>query len=303
MSLEHLHVFESRTEAFQRAGVLQENIVLVARRSPEQSSAVRVSTSKGGEFGKPLRHRLISAGNVIGCPSRDCLIRIPLSESDQCVQQSVESLPTSFAETGLRVSTGPVVLFRAKEFLADDSDVEGTVPLLLPHNIKPFETIWPVRKRQKPLAFKVCPASSRLLLPAKNYIVLSDLAPRRSGAGWSQAVFSAASRAWPRVAMENHLNYIYHGDRELSEAEVFGVAALLNSKVYDAYFRLLSGSTQVNATELRLIRFPTLKSIATLGEAIRPLLPASEGALEPFVTEAIGRPQSVLATVGGESNG
>ena len=84
---------------------------------------------------------------------------------------------------------------------------------------------------------------------------------------------------------------------------MYGVAALLNSRLYDAYFRLLSGSTQVNATELRLIRFPALKTIAAIGQAVRPLLPASEGTLEPIVVKALGGPQTVCATVGGRSNG
>ncbi len=302
MSLEHLHVFESRTETFQRAGVLQENIVLLARRTSDQSPAVRVSTSKNGEIDKP-RHRLISAASVIDSSSRDNLLRIPLSELDQSVQQSVESLPTTFSETGLRVSTGPVVLFRAKEFLTHDGDGDGMVPLLLPHNVKPFETVWPVQKHQKPVGFKVCPASRRLLLPAKNYVLLKRFSakeePRRLIAG----CFLGSRQKWPNVAVENHLNYIYHGTRELSDSEVFGVAALLNSRLYDAYFRLLSGSTQVNATELRLIRFPTLKTIAALGRAIRPLLPASEETLEPIVVKTLVGPQAVFATVGGNLNG
>ena len=187
--------------------------------------------------------------------------------------------------------------------MTHDGDDDGAVPLLLPHNVKPFETVWPVRKHQKPVGFRVCPASRRLLLPAKNYVLLKRFSakeePRRLVAG----CFLGSQQSWPNVAVENHLNYIYHGTRELSDAEVYGVAALLNSRLYDAYFRLLSGSTQVNATELRLIRFPTLKTIAAIGQAVRPLLPASEGTLEPIVVEALGGPQTVCATVGGRSNG
>ena len=113
MSLEHLHVFESRTETFQRAGVLQENIVMVARRSSQQSERRSGEHEQNGAFDKP-HHRLISAASVIDSSSRDNLLRIPLSELDQRVQQSVESLPITFSEAGLRVSTGPVVLFRAR---------------------------------------------------------------------------------------------------------------------------------------------------------------------------------------------
>ena len=47
MSLRRLHVFESRSAAFQRDKVLQENIIVHAVRSPEKPQSVIISTSSG----------------------------------------------------------------------------------------------------------------------------------------------------------------------------------------------------------------------------------------------------------------
>jgi adenine-specific DNA-methyltransferase len=80
---------------------------------------------------------------------------------------------------------------------------------------------------------------------------------------------------------------MYHADRELSDDEVFGIAALLNSEVYDRYFRLMSGSTQVNATELRMLRFPPLIAIQTLGRRIRSSPSAHVLPLEDIVLEVL----------------
>ena len=47
MSLRRLHVFESRSAAFQQDDVLQENIIVHAVKSPEKPQHVLISTSSG----------------------------------------------------------------------------------------------------------------------------------------------------------------------------------------------------------------------------------------------------------------
>ena len=61
------------------------------------------------------------------------------------ILEAVEAWPDRFAELGLCISTGPVVLFRTREFLLATLDGEESAPLLEPHNVKAFETTWPVK--------------------------------------------------------------------------------------------------------------------------------------------------------------
>src|SRR5690606_15860067 len=70
------------------------------------------------------------------------------------------------------------------------------------------------------------------------------------------------------LALENHLNYIYHADRSLTQHETDGIVALLNSSLLDTYFRTISGNTQVNASELRAMPFPTLKELEQVGRSV-----------------------------------
>jgi adenine-specific DNA-methyltransferase len=49
---------------------------------------------------------------------------------------------------------------------------------------------------------------------------------------------------------------------------VVGIAALLNTKLLDNYFRSLNGNTQVNATDIRNMPFPDRITISKLGEIV-----------------------------------
>ena len=46
---------------------------------------------------------------------------------------------------------------------------------------------------------------------------------------------------------------------------LYGLFAILNSSVLDRYFRILNGSTQVNANEMNSIPFPCKEDIIELG--------------------------------------
>jgi adenine-specific DNA-methyltransferase len=69
------------------------------------------------------------------------------------------------------------------------------------------------------------------------------------------------------IGFENHLN-VFHSNRQgLPEDVARGLAAYLNSKEVDDYFRTFSGHTQVNATDLRRLRYPSVTELVKLGKA------------------------------------
>jgi adenine-specific DNA-methyltransferase len=92
------------------------------------------------------------------------------------------------------------------------------------------------------------------------------------------------------LGIENHLNYIYRPGSELDEEEAFGLAALLNSKLLDTYFRVSSGNTQVSATEIRAMPLPSRDKIVSIGRHARGLNGDLER-LEEIVNQAVGQSQ------------
>ncbi len=287
MSLEHVHLFESRTDTFREANVLQESVITSTRKQP-QGPTVTVSTSFGQDVHPRIPHRELPAPVVLDDVAGELYVRIPEDPEDSKVLALVESWPHRFNDLGLRVSTGPVVAFRARPFLLAALDGPRTVPLLSVHNVRPFETIWPLEKGRKPTAFTIARESHPLLLPSKNYVLLRRFTAKEERRRLVASCYLRKNAVRPFVALENHLNYVYHAERELTEAEAFGLMALFNSALLDRYFRSISGNTQVNATELRSMPLPGLATIARIGTRLRGLKSPCREDIEAVTLDELG---------------
>jgi adenine-specific DNA-methyltransferase len=289
MALDHIHLFESRTETFKDSEVLQESVITRTHRLGKPSPEVRISASFGRKIPEKVHSLQLSAEEVLDDSRGECLIKVPVSDDDCSVMRAIESLPLRFAQTGLRISTGPVVTFRAREFLVRHPGQRPAVPLLMPHNISPFRTLWPIAYRDHPAYIIDCEAARarKLLVPARNYVVLKRFSAKEEKRRLTAGCLLRDEQPSERIGLENHLNYIWHADRDLTEDEVFGIAGLFNSLLYDRYFRILSGNTQVNATEIRNLHFPPLDVARSIGAEVRSLPTRSPSRIEQIVASAL----------------
>ena len=69
------------------------------------------------------------------------------------------------------------------------------------------------------------------------------------------------------AAFDNKLNFIHESGTGLDPEIAKGLWIYLNSTQVDHYFRVFSGHTQVNATDLRHMRFPTEQQLRTLAQS------------------------------------
>jgi len=268
VALDRIHLFESRTDAFSHSSVLQESMIAKVRRLGSQSNSVRITTSVGKDLEGDLHESDVPVHQVIDDSCGDRIVRIP-ERRDQDIMEFVESFPSRFSEAGLRISTGPVVMFRATDYLRFHGNERDSVPLLLPHNVKRFATVWPVPKNGKPMAIRFADDSLRLLVPVRNYVLLKRFSAKEERRRLTAGCLFRGQFAVSHIGIENHVNYIYHAERDLTDDEAYGVAALFNSALIDRYFRTISGNTQVNATEIRTMSFPDLATVARIGSRAR----------------------------------
>ena len=111
-SLDRIHVFESRSKAFQDDGVLQENVILKLVRGKAQGELV-VSTSHDQRLTN-YRERILPFSEIVKPNDAEAFIHIPTEEHE--VTEDNTLFAHSLDELGLEVCTGPVVDFRLKEY-------------------------------------------------------------------------------------------------------------------------------------------------------------------------------------------
>ncbi len=267
MTPSHIHVFESRTEAFRSDEVLQETVILRAVKSTKRGK-ITITTSHGKDALHVTDKRFLDYSQIIDNSTGDYIIRVGTTDHDQQIIDAIDALPCTLADLGLRISTGPVVTFRATEHLLHERQPKArSAPLLMMHNVRPFVTI--ARGHNgKPTHIAVSPESMNILVPSLRYILLKRFTAKEEKRRLVAGIFERSDSYSEYVGLENHLNYVYKATGELTRSEAYGLAALFNSAFLDRYFRALSGNTQVNAAEIRALRLPTLKTIAALGDRL-----------------------------------
>lgn len=117
---------------------------------------------------------------------------------------------------------------------------------------------------RKPQWFKTDSAQSpKLLVPAGSYVLVKRFSAKEE----KRRIVSALWSDDRAPAFDNKLNYIHRQGRGLEADVAAGLIVWLNSTPVDAYFRVFSGHTQVNAGDLRRMRFPSLEQLRLLGTA------------------------------------
>lgn len=88
------------------------------------------------------------------------------------------------------------------------------------------------------------------------------------------------------IATQNKINYVDRVDGEEMDIDTtYGVYALLNSTLFDMYYRILNGSTQVNSTEINSIPVPPMNIIDRIGDRLRDSGDLSTGNCDRIIME------------------
>jgi adenine-specific DNA-methyltransferase len=265
MALRRLHVFESRQQAFRDDEVLQENIIVHAVKGGRKSVRVFVTSGAGPEDTMPLS-RVLDYDRVVRSGDPESFIHITPDDLGDQVAGRMASLQAELADLGLTVSTGRVVDFRARSFLRGEPG-PGTAPLIWPLHFAKGYIAWP-KVGRKPNAIVDGDRTREQLVPNEPYVLVRRFSAKEERRRVVAAVYDPARIACARVGYENHLNYFHRNGGGLDLPLARGLAAFLNSTLVDAYFRQFNGHTQVNATDLRCLRYPKAEQLRALGQRI-----------------------------------
>lgn len=225
---------------------------------------VKVSTSTDDTFSDVVDHEHLFE-RIVFPDDPERFIHVPTSPEKSAIELS-PAIRSTLADLGIKVSTGPVVDFRLKEHLRAMPG-SRTVPLLYPGHFTNGVATWPIAAMKKPNAIERNVNTEKWLYPSGYYCVVrrfsSKEEPRRIVAS---VVEPGAFGGAPVLGFENHLNIFHDNRRGLPAALAHGLAVFLNTTAVDKAFRRFNGHTQVNATDLTLMKYPSRDALTQMGE-------------------------------------
>jgi len=284
LALRRIHVFESRQDAFKDDDVLQENVIFHGVKGGGTDGSVNIASSAGPDD-ELVAVREIPYQQVVRPSDREHFIHIVPDELGASVAEHVRSLHSTLYDLGLEVSTGRVVDFRATKFLRDHPGA-NTLPLIYPRNFENGYIRWPKPGGRKAQAMTVLPGIEELLVPRGTYVLVKRFSSKEENRRVVAAVYDPEHITAERVGFENHINYYHRHGNGFPVTFAKGLAVYLNSTMVDLYFRQFNGHTQVNATDLRNLRYPTTAQLETLGSKIGDEFP-DQGTIDEWLQQEV----------------
>jgi adenine-specific DNA-methyltransferase len=255
VALAQIHLFDRRDMAFSDDKVLQENVILKMIVGGGQGDVI-ISTSTDDRF-DDLHQRSVPFAEIVTPGDDELFIHVPTTRTNHAPILSGVSL----RQLDLDVCTGPVVDFRLREHLHQQSQA-GCAPLLYAAHFS-GGFAWP-RDGRKPNAIAVNTQTRPWLMPNGCYVVTRRFTSKEEKRRIVAHVLPANALPDERIGFENHLNVFHHNRHGLQERLAQGLCAYLNSQEVDDYFRTFSGHTQVNATDLRRLKYPSVPELEAL---------------------------------------
>ena len=252
----NIHIFGSRDKVFDGESVLQETMIIKIKKTKQKPQFVEMSSSKTSDLAD-IKFFNVDY-NTIVAPNQFVFIVTNSEEAD--ILSRVNSQSNTLESDDLRMRTGLIVDFRTKEILRNN-DEDGSYPLFFSHHIKNGRVLWPVGRESE----YIVTDKSGYLQENTDYLFVKRFTSKEEKRRLQCGIYLKADHSqYKYISTQNKINYIKCDTPELA----YGLFVILNSTLYDSYYRILNGSTQVNSTEINIMPVPSKEAIQQMGREL-----------------------------------
>lgn len=262
--IQQIHLFVSRDKVFSEEQVLQETIIIKIKKSNHVPENILITSSKSNRDFKEITKLIVPYSSVV--TGEDLYVFLPTSKEEVAAVHKINRFTSTLPDIGLRMKTGIVVDFRQWEELRSEPG-ENIVPLFYSQHIRNG------RVNHSPSGKNldwIIDSKPGLIQKNKNYVFCKRFTAKEEHRRLQCGIYLADDFSqYDSIGTQNKINFVDSttGDA-LSEELVYGIYALLNSTLFDTYYRVLNGSTQVNSTEINSIPVPPLSVISDIGKSL-----------------------------------
>ena len=276
-ALTKIHLFESRTQAFKGDEVLQENVIFHVVKGQKQG-AVLVSCSEDATFSR-LTERVMPFAEIVRPDDRGKVFHLAVDEERATLGPTMRKYCHTLDEIGLGVSTGPVVDFRMRDHLRVEPGAQAAAqlaPMIHTHHFVEGFVAHPKLEAKKPNYIEINAETQKWLMPTGCYVLIRRLSSKEEKRRIVPAVFTPEFVTGDLIGFDNKTNVLHQAKRGMAKEVAKGLAVYLGSTFADLWFRRFSGHTQVNAADLRTLRYPDIETLIEWGERVHTTLPSQE---------------------------
>lgn len=251
-----IHLFESRDKVFGGESVLQETIIVKVKKTRTEPDTINITTSLDSEFSN-IRKFEASYHTVV---PKNHYVYLITDEKDANVIERINNLPQTLPDIQLKMQTGIIVDFRTREVLRDNME-EGAFPLLYAQHIKDGRVVWPLGKEGEVIQTD----HPAYLQENSDFLLVKRFTSKEEKRRLQCGIYLKQRYSqFKYISTQNKVNFVKCD----SPCITYGLYVLLNSSLYDAYYRILNGSTQVNSTEINQIPIPSRDVIEKMGREL-----------------------------------
>ena len=260
--LSHVHLFISRSNSFEKEDVLQETIIIKFVKSKDKIEKLKITSSADARFDQISETAIDYTVAVRGV---NYYVFLPINETQIDVLVQLDKFKGTLLDLGLKLKTGLTVDFKNRSSLREMRE-DGVVPLIYSSNIVEGKVVFPVSKEKYQY---LLPNQKGFIQENKDYLLLKRFSSKEEKRRLQPGIYLTEYIDCETLSTDNKINFVERLDKKaMLREEVYGLFVLFNSSIYDEYYRILNGSTQVNSTEINDIPIPDIDSIRRLGKKL-----------------------------------
>lgn len=251
-----IHLFESRNKVFDGESVLQETLIIKIKKSNKKPEYINISSSSTSDLRDKVNFRA-SYDTVV---AQNQFVYLITNETEEKTLNLINRFNKTLPALNLKMQTGIIVDFRTREVLRNELE-EGAYPLLYSQHIKNGRVIWPLGKEGEVIKTD----KKGFLQENSDFLLVKRFTSKEEERRLQCGIFLKQEyQQFSYISTQNKINFIKCD----SPCITYGLYVLLNSSLYDSYYRILNGSTQVNSTEINQIPFPDKDVIENMGKKL-----------------------------------
>jgi len=262
--IEQIHLFVSRDKVFNSDKILQETIIVKVKKTAKKPVEVLITSSDSNNDFDEITSLKVPYDAVVS--GEDLYVYLPTNEEEVDVIKKINIYHSTLPKEGLKMKTGIVVDFRQWKELRKEPG-EHILPLFYSQHIRDG------RVNHQPSGKEydwIIDGKPGLIQKNKNYVFIKRFTTKEERRRLQCGVYSPGDfKEYKYIGTQNKINFVDKVDgTEMDTQTMYGIYALLNSTLFDIYYRILNGSTQVNSTEINNIPVPPAYIIKKIGEQI-----------------------------------